>query len=85
MVKTIELSTASQPLADYAEDFRDKTVVFTLNGKAFAAIVSLKELDLESFSLRENPEFMKIIEQAREEFATIKRVSLSEMKREMLG
>ena len=48
MVKTIELSTASQPLADYAEDFRDKTVVFTLNGKAFAAIVSLKELDLES-------------------------------------
>ncbi|MDE5084228.1 MAG: hypothetical protein O4859_24665 [Trichodesmium sp. St18_bin1] len=42
MVKTIELSTASQPLADYAEDFRDKTIVFTLNGKAFAAIVSLK-------------------------------------------
>ena len=56
-----------------------------MNSKAFAAIVSLKELDLESFSLRENPEFMKIIEQAREEFATIKRVSLSEMKREMLG
>ena len=31
MVKTIELSTASQPLADYAEDFRDKTVVFTFS------------------------------------------------------
>ena len=72
MVKTIELSTVSQSLADYAEDFRDKTVIFTLNGKAFATIVSLKELDLESFSLRENPEFMKIIEQAREEFATSK-------------
>jgi hypothetical protein len=27
-------------------------------------------LDLESFSLRENPDFMMIIEQAREEFAT---------------
>ena len=26
MIKTIELSTASQPLADYAEYFRDKTV-----------------------------------------------------------
>jgi PHD/YefM family antitoxin component YafN of YafNO toxin-antitoxin module len=85
MIKTIELSTASQPLADYAEDFRDKTVVLTLNGRAFAAVVSLKELDLESSSLSENPEFMKIIEQAREEFATGKRVSLAEMKREMLG
>jgi hypothetical protein len=41
-----------------------------LNGKAFATIVSLKELDLESFSLRENPDFMMIIEQAREEFVT---------------
>ena len=70
MVKTIELSIVSQSLADYAEDFRDKTVIFTLNGKAFATIVSLKELDLESFSLRENPDFMMIIEQAREEFAT---------------
>ena len=70
MVKTIELSTVSQSLADYAEYFRDKTVIVTLNGKAFATIVSLKELDLESFSLRENPEFMMIIEQAREEFAT---------------
>jgi hypothetical protein len=29
MVKTIELSIVSQSLADYAEDFRDKTVVFT--------------------------------------------------------
>ena len=48
-------------------------------------VVSLKELDLESVSLSENPEFMKIIEQAREEFATGKRVSLAEMKREMLG
>ena len=70
MVKTIELSIVSQSLADYAEDFRDKTVIFTLNGKAFATIVSLKELDLESFSLRENPDFMMIIEQAREEFVT---------------
>lgn len=85
MIKTIELSTASQSLADYTEDFRDKTVVLTLNGKAIAAVISLQELDLESFSLSENPEFMKIIEKAREEFATGKRVSLAEMKREMLG
>lgn len=50
-----------------------------------AAVISLKELDLESNSLSENPEFMKIIEKARQEFATGKRVSLAEMKREMLG
>ena len=85
MIKTIELSTASGPLADYTEDFRDKTVVLTLNGRAVAAVISLQELDLDSFSLSENPEFVKIIEKAREEFAIGKRVSLAEMKREMLG
>ena len=85
MIKTIELSTASQPLADYAEDFTDKTVVLTLNGQAIAAVVSVQDIDLESFSLSENPEFMRIIDQAREEFKTGKRVSLAEMKREMLG
>ena len=77
-IKTIELSTASGALADYTEDFRDKTVVLTLNGRAVAAVVSLQELDLESFSLSENPEFVKIIEKAREEFAIGKQVSLAE-------
>lgn len=84
-IESIELSTASGALADYREDFREKTVVLTLKGRAVAAVVSLQELDKYSFSLRENPEFVKIIEKAREEFATGKRVSLAELKREMLG
>ncbi|NEP77119.1 MAG: hypothetical protein F6K39_02395 [Okeania sp. SIO3B3] len=56
-----------------------------LNGQAIAAVVSVKDIDLESFSLSENPDFIEVIEKARKEFKTGKRVSLAEMKREMLG
>ncbi|NEQ40207.1 MAG: hypothetical protein F6K40_29775 [Okeania sp. SIO3I5] len=45
----------------------------------------MKDIDLESFALNENMEFIEIIEKAREEFKTGKRVSLAEMKREVLG
>ena len=58
MIKTIELSTASQPLADYVEDFREKTVILTLNGRAIAAVVSVQNIDLESFSLSESSQFI---------------------------
>ncbi len=68
-------------------------MILTLNGRALAepsgsyiaAVVSVKYIDLESFYLSENQEFIEIIEKATEEFKTGKRVSLAEMKREMLG
>ncbi|OCR00398.1 hypothetical protein BCD67_12860 [Oscillatoriales cyanobacterium USR001] len=83
-MKTIELSTASQPLSAYAEELTGETVILTLNGKAIAAVVSLKEGDRESLSLSMNPEFAEIIEKAREEFKVGKKLSLEEMKREVL-
>ncbi|NEQ37156.1 MAG: hypothetical protein F6K40_13130 [Okeania sp. SIO3I5] len=60
-------------------------VILTLNGRVVAAVVSVQDIDLESFSLSENSEFIEIIERAREEFKTGKRVSLAEMKGEFLG
>lgn len=83
-MKTIELSTASQPLSAYVEDFGNEVVVLTLHGKAIAAVISLNDEDGESLSLSLNPEFMEIIEKAREEFRLGKTLSLEQMKREVM-
>jgi hypothetical protein len=83
-MKTIELSTASKPLSAYAEEFKDETIVLTINGKAIAVVTAIKDIDPESLALSTDPEFLAIIQNAREEFKAGKKLSLSEMKREIL-
>ncbi|MCL1465372.1 hypothetical protein [Argonema galeatum] len=83
-MKTIEISTASQPLSAYAEEFSNEMIVLTLHGKAIAVVTSFKKADSESLSLSMNPEFLEIIQEAREEFKAGKKLSLEEMKRELL-
>jgi PHD/YefM family antitoxin component YafN of YafNO toxin-antitoxin module len=82
-MKTIEISTASRPLSDYATELDDEIIVLTSNEKPVAALVSLKSLDRESVSLSTSPEFMEIIEQARDELRLGKRLSFEEMKQAM--
>jgi PHD/YefM family antitoxin component YafN of YafNO toxin-antitoxin module len=84
-MKAIEISEASKPLSDYAKELNEEIIVLTSNTKPIAALVSLKDVDRESLALSTDPEFMKIIEAAREEFKSGKKLSLEEMKREILG
>jgi hypothetical protein len=83
-MKTMELSEASKPLSDYAEELGEEILILTDKKKPIAALVSLKYVDQEALSLSTNPEFIAIIEAAREEFRSGKRLSLEEMKREVL-
>ncbi len=83
-MRIIELSTASQPLSLYVRELGDEIIVLTLHTKPVAAIVSLEDIDRESLSLSTNPEFMEIIEKAREESRAGKKMSLEEMKRATL-
>jgi hypothetical protein len=83
-MKTIELSEASKPLSDYAEELGEEILVLTYKKKPIAALVSLKQVDQEALSLSTNPEFIAIIKAAREEFRSGKRLSLEEIKREVL-
>jgi PHD/YefM family antitoxin component YafN of YafNO toxin-antitoxin module len=82
-VKTIEISTAKKPLSDYAKEIDEDIIVLTSDDKPVAAIVSLKNVDPESLSLSTNPEFLEIIERAREEFKSGKKLSLEEMQQEV--
>ena len=83
-MKTIELSEASKPLSDYAKALGEEIIILTSKKKAIAALVPLKNVDQESVALSTNPEFMAIIEAAREEFKSGKKLSLEEMRRELL-
>jgi PHD/YefM family antitoxin component YafN of YafNO toxin-antitoxin module len=83
-MKTIELSTATRPLAEYANEIGQEIVVLTDHRRPVAAIVSLQHIDDESLALSMSPEFMEIIEQARREVAAGDTVSLEEMKRAVL-
>jgi PHD/YefM family antitoxin component YafN of YafNO toxin-antitoxin module len=80
-MKTIEISTASRPLADYANEL-DDFVVLTSDNKPVAAIVSLRNVDPDSVALKRNAEFMEVVAQARRECAEGKTVSLQAMKNE---
>lgn len=80
-MKTIELSTASKPLSEYAEEFGKEVVVLTSGNEPIAAVVSLKNIDAESLALSTNPTFLALIERARAQFDRGETISLEEMKR----
>ncbi len=82
-MKTIELSNASKPLSEYTDELQKELIVLLLHNTPIAAIVSLKDDDLESLALSANPDFYDIIARSRQEFAEGKTLSLDEMKHEV--
>jgi PHD/YefM family antitoxin component YafN of YafNO toxin-antitoxin module len=82
-MKTLELSTASKPLTEYANELDGDILVLVSNNTPVAALVSLQDVDLESLSLSTNPDFYEIIAKSRQEFTEGKTVSLDDMKREI--
>ena len=83
-MKAIEISEALGSLSDYAKELGEEIIVVTSNRKPIAALVSLKKVDRESLALSTSPEFMEIIQAARAEFQSGKKLSLEEMKQEVL-
>lgn len=83
-MKTIPLSRASRPLAEYARELNDDIVVLTEAKRPVAAIVPLKAVDRESLALSAHPEFLELVERSRAQFAAGKTLSLDEMKKAVL-
>jgi hypothetical protein len=82
-MKTIRLSNASRPLADYAREL-DEILVVTDPGGPIAAVVPLKAVDRESLALSAHPEFLDLIARSRAQFAAGQTLTLEEMKRAVL-
>jgi antitoxin (DNA-binding transcriptional repressor) of toxin-antitoxin stability system len=81
-MKTVDLSQASKALSDYAEDLGDEPIILLVEGKPVAALVSLRNVDEESLGTSTSPEFLRLMQAAREEIESGDFISLEEMKRE---
>jgi len=84
-MRTIELSSASKPLAAYIGKSANAITVVTARNKPIAAIVSLRNVDRESLALSSSPEFIRIVSRARREFRRGREISLAEMRQAILS
>jgi PHD/YefM family antitoxin component YafN of YafNO toxin-antitoxin module len=79
-MKTLRLSEASRSLAEYANELDEDIVLVTGRNRPIAAVVSLKNVDREVLALSRNPQFLKIIERSRRDFAAGRSRSLAEVR-----
>ena len=79
-MKTIEMAKAKLPLAAYTKDVTKEPVVVTVKGRPVAALVSIKNADIETVSLSSNPQFIALIERSRERQKAKGGISTQEMR-----
>ena len=82
-MKTIETTQASAPLAEYVRDVNTGPVVLTVRGKPVAALVAIKNIDLETLSLSTNPDFLALIQRSRARQKSEGGISSAEMRRRL--
>jgi prevent-host-death family protein len=80
-MKTIEIGQASGTLADYVNRALTEPLVVTDDGTPTAVILPLANADLETVSLGTNPQFIALIERARERSRREGGISAAEMRR----
>ena len=80
-METIQMPKELQPLLKFAEASERDTVVFTDKKRPVAAFVSLRKVDRESLALSTNPQFLRIIQAARNEVRAGRTISLESLER----
>jgi PHD/YefM family antitoxin component YafN of YafNO toxin-antitoxin module len=65
-LRTIDITEATQPLAEYAQQADTGPLVVTANGNPIAIVLPIENADSETISLSENPQFLAIIERSHE-------------------
>jgi prevent-host-death family protein len=80
-MKTINVSKATAPLADYVQKVRKGPVILTIDGRPVAALVPIQDADLETVAVGTNPDFLALIERARARHRSEGGISSDEMRR----
>lgn len=81
--RTIELTDATQSLADYAQQVDGGSIVVTRNGKPIAAVVALPNTDAETIALSQNLQFLAIMERSRIRYAQEGGISSADMRQRL--
>jgi prevent-host-death family protein len=82
-MKTVDVSKATLPLADYAKEVVKGPVIVTAKGKPLAALVSIRNADVETVSLSNNQQFLDLIERSRSRQKSEGGISTEEMHRRL--
>ena len=64
-MKSVEIKDAKATLREYAAGLSQGPVVLTRGGKAVAALVRIRQVDLESLLVSESAVFKRIVERSR--------------------
>lgn len=82
-MKTLEIKKATAPLSEYARDARREPFVLTVGGRPVAALVPLKNADIETATLSTDPRFIALIERSRSRQKKEGGISGAEMRRRL--
>ncbi len=82
-MKMIEITKATELVAEYAHDLDKAPIVFSKRGKPVAALVSLKNIDAETLRLSTNPRFIALIEKSRAQLRTEGGISSAVVRRKL--
>jgi prevent-host-death family protein len=79
--RTVELTEATQSLAEYAQQVDGGAIIVTSNGRPIAAVVALSNTDAETIALSQNPDFLAIIERSRARHTREGGITSADMRR----
>lgn len=83
VIKTVDVSKATLPLADYAKEIVKEPLIVTVKGKPVAALVSIRDADAETVSFSNKRQFLDLIERSRSRQESEGRISSEEMRRRL--
>jgi len=82
-MKKIEIRKASRALSEYAEEARRNPIIVVKGGKPFAAVVPIRNADIETAFLSTSPKFLAIIERSRTRWKKEGGISSKEIRRRL--
>ena len=82
-MNTIEIDDAKDTLGNYAEKAANNPIIITDHGCPIAALVPLKNADIETVSLSTNSEFIALIERSRHRQDDEGGISSNEMRKRL--
>jgi prevent-host-death family protein len=82
-MRTLDVTKATGPLADYAREIKKGPVLLTRRGKPVAALVSVRNADAETLALSTSPLFMALIDRSRSRLKSEGSLSQGEIRRRL--
>ena len=82
--RMVELTEATQSLAEYAQHVDTETIIITQNGLPIAAIVALPNTDSETVAVSQSPHFRVLIERSRSRYAQEGGILSADMRRRFI-